>query len=145
MVDTGATRRGYFHPREKWSPGKQAMIMIRGRRLFIHRHERQIKGFSSPFLNTNTNPDPSTILVGRAYYGIGIESPGGPPVFNSISSFCLVCSLDFTFPLDGSSLVSWRPARIDHRTSRVAEPRLDRVHLRFAFISNSSCSINRSR
>ncbi|KAK8525565.1 hypothetical protein V6N13_057152 [Hibiscus sabdariffa] len=42
-------------------------------------------------------------------------------------------------------LVSWRPARIDHRTSRVAEPRLDRVHLRFAFISNSSCSINRSR
>lgn len=55
------------------------MIMIRGRRLFIHRHERQIKGFSSPFLNTNTNPDPSTILVGRAYYGIGIETPGGPP------------------------------------------------------------------
>jgi hypothetical protein len=37
-------------------------------------------------------PDPSTILVGRAYYGIGIESPGGPPVFNSISSFCPVCS-----------------------------------------------------
>ncbi|KAK8525517.1 hypothetical protein V6N13_057104, partial [Hibiscus sabdariffa] len=81
----------------------------------------------------------------RAYYGIGNETPGGPPLFNSISSFCLVCSLDFTFPLDGSSLVSWRPARIDHRTSRVAEPRLDRVHLRFAFISNSSCSINRSR
>lgn len=47
VLNEMATRRGYFYPREKLSPGKQAMIMIRGRRLFIHRHERQIKGFTA--------------------------------------------------------------------------------------------------